>query len=122
MSAATIHIDQWEILLTTTILLSEGQVGKIIMNPEDPLIVNIRFENSSPAEGEVTKASVSVSGKGNEGWLILKDWNSPLDSATAKPLEFAVEDNGDQIAVMCTARKIGKNHQAFLQFMRKASK
>jgi hypothetical protein len=120
MPDTTIHLDQWEILLTTTLLILERQEAKILLTPDDPLVVRVRFETSPPTDGEKSKATLAVSGEGNDGVLTFTNWNNSLGAATREPLEFAGDDQGRQIAVMCSVWKIGECHQAFLQFMRRA--
>lgn len=119
MPDTTIHLDHWEILLTTSLLIPEGQEARLLLTPDDPLIVRIRFENVPPRDGEPLKTTVSVSGEGNDGVITFTNWNNPFDGVTETPLEFAGDDKGRQIAVMGSARKLGKCHQVFLQFMRK---
>lgn len=119
MPDATTRLDEWEIIHTTTLLILEKQEAKIILTPEDPLIVRVRFENSPPTDGEKPKSTLSVSGEGNDGVLTFSNWNSSRGAATQEPLEFAGDEQGRQIAVMCSVWKIGVCHQAFLQFMRR---
>jgi hypothetical protein len=119
MDDATIHLDQWEILLTTTLLITERQEAKIVLMPDDPLVVRVRFETSPSVEKEKSKATLSVSGEGNDGVLTFTNWNNQLGAAIKEPLEFATDDEGRQIAVMCSVWKIGECHQAFFQFMRR---
>jgi hypothetical protein len=122
MTETNIYLDDWEIIKTTTLLITEKQEAKIILTPEDPLIVRVRFESTPAASGEKPKSKLSVSGEGNDGVLTFSDWNSALGAANQEPLEFAGDDQGRQIAVMCSVWKIGACHQAFLQFMRREKK
>lgn len=119
MDNTTIHLDHWEILLVTTLLIAEEQEAKIILTPEDPLVVRVRFKNDPVSDGEKPAASISVEGNGNDGVLIFSNWNSPLGSATIDPLEFAGDDLGRTIAVQASVWKIGRTHQVLLQFMRR---
>lgn len=119
MSDAIITINEWEILLTTTLLISEGDEAKILLTPEDPLIVRVKIESFEPKEGEKQKATISVSGKDNDGVLLFSNWKSPIGAAIIEPIEIADDDENRTIAVVCSAKKIGICHEVFLQFMRK---
>ena len=119
MNNASIHLDQWEVILATTLLIREGQEARIVLTPDDPLVVRVRFKSTPPKEGEKPKATLSVEGEGNDGVLTFTDWNNSLGAATKEPLEFAVDDQGRQIAVLCSVWRIGEAHQVFLQFMRR---
>jgi hypothetical protein len=119
MPMTTIHLDQWEVLLATTLLMLEGQEAKIVLTPDDPLIVRIRFKTDPPSEGEKPKTTLSVEGGGNDGVLVFANWNNPLGAATREPLEFAGDDQGRTIAVQSSVSKIGDSHQVFLQFLRR---
>lgn len=116
---STVHLDQWEILLATTILIREGQEAKIVLTPDDPLIVRVRFKSDPTKEGEKPKTTLSVEGEGNDGVLVFANWNNQLGAATKEPLEFAGDDQGRTIAVQASVWKIGETHQVFLQFMRR---
>ena len=119
MPDATIKLGEWEILLTTTLLITEGQEARVLLTPDDPLFVRIRFETSLPKEGEPKKTTLSAFGEGNDGGLLFTNWDNPLGAATEQPLEFANDDQGHVIAALCSANRIGKSHQVFLQFMRR---
>jgi hypothetical protein len=121
MSMTTIHIDQWEVILVTTLLIREEQEAKIVLIPDDPLTVRIRFKTDPPHDSEKPKTTLSVEGKGNDGVLVFANWNNSLGAATQEPLEFAEDDQGRTIAVLSAVRKIGKSHQVTLQFMRRGA-
>lgn len=116
---STVYLDQWEILLATTILIREGQEAKIALTPDDPLIVRVRFKSDPTKEGEKLQTTLSVEGEGNDGVLVFANWNNQLGAATKEPLEFAGDDQGRSIAVQASVWKIGGAHQVFLQFMRR---
>lgn len=119
MNNSIVHLDNWEIIQTTTLLINEGQEAKIVLTPDDPLTVRVRFKNDPSSEGEIPKANLTVEGEGNDGVLLFSNWNNPMGAATKAPLEFAGDDQGRTIAVQCSVWKIGITHQAFLQFMRR---
>lgn len=119
MHMSTVHLDQWEILLATTILIREGQEAKIALTPDDPLIVRVRFKSDPANEGEKPKTTLSVEGQGNDGALVFANWNNQSGAATKEPLEFASDEQGRTIAVQASVWKISDIHQVFLQFMRR---
>jgi hypothetical protein len=119
-TSPAITIGQWEILLTTSLIIPEGESARLILTPEDPLIVNIRFVTTPEAQDEQQKTTLTASGEGNNGGLLFTNWNNSLGATTALPMEFASDDSGRQIAVMASAKKIGACHEVFLQFMRRA--
>lgn len=119
MNNVTIYMDHWEVLLATTLLVREGQETRIVMTPDDPLVLRVRFKSTPPKAGEKLKPRLSIEGAGNDGVLTFTDWNNSLGAAIKEPLEFAADDQGRQIAVMCSVWKIGEAHQVFLQFMRR---
>lgn len=120
MSVATITINEWEILLTTSLLIAEGEEAKILITPEDPLIIRVKFKSTEPKEGENQKATASIlSDGGNDGLLLLSNWKSSLGAAITTPMEIAEDDKGYVIAIICSAKRMGNCHEIFLQFMRK---
>lgn len=120
MATLPIAVGQWEILLTTSLLIPEGETARLTLTPEDPLIVNIRFVTTPPPEGEQPKTTLTASGEGNDGGLLFTNWNNSLGSTIALPFEFASDDSGRRIAVMASAKRVGACHEVFLQFMRRA--
>lgn len=119
MADALITLDEWEVLQTNTLLICEGQEARLIITPEDPLIVRIRFETTPSEDKEPRKSTIEVSGEGNDGCLTFSNWNNSLGAATGSPLEIATDDNGRAIAVMCASKKIGECNEVLLQFMRR---
>lgn len=118
ITSPPITIGKWEILLTTSLIIPEGESARLTLTPEDPLIINIHFV-TTPPDGEQQNTRLEISGEGNNGGLTFTNWNKPLGATTPLPLEFASDDNGRQIAVMASAKKVGACHEVLLQFMRR---
>ncbi len=121
MTESLIKIDNWEIIYSTTLLMKEGQEAKIILTPEEPLIVKIKFATTLEVNNENNKkgALLQIVGEGNEGSIFLTNWDTHLGASMNEPIEFAHDDQNNQIAVLCTARFVGGIYQASFQFMRR---